>query len=192
MVKRFPITICRHKLVSNLANKVCLPECRGSRNQLEGTHKMVLRPSQISKFSPQYPSHCFRGCSTPGTQVHIWWECNIVRSFWSEVFNILSTMFKVILLPDTHIALVNSKPHALSNRQFKLMLFVTAAKQVIAKVWKTDSLDISLVKQGVTQSSIHAKTEAIYLDNISKFKALWTPWIEHFLSPGSDTSLLLP
>lgn len=72
-------------------------------------------------------------------------------------------MFKVILLPDTHIALVNSKPHALSNRQFKLMLFVTAAKQVIAKVWKTDSLDISLVKQGVTQSPIHAKTEAILI-----------------------------
>lgn len=59
-------------------------------------------------------------------------------------------MFTIILLPDSTTALLNSKPHALSHHQFKLMLFVTtSAKQVIAKAWKTDSLSILLVKQSI-------------------------------------------
>lgn len=123
---------------------------------LETNYKVLTRwylvPDRIHKFSSQYPSHCFRGCSALGTHVHIWWECNIVRSFWSEVFDVLSTMFKVLLLPKPTTTLLNSKLNALSHRQLKRIFFVTtAAKPNIAKMWKSDSLCVFTVKHRVTQ-----------------------------------------
>lgn len=43
-------------------------------------------------------------------------------------------MFSITLPPDPAVALLNSKPHHITHRQFKLLLFVTmAAKQIIAK-----------------------------------------------------------
>lgn len=163
---------------------------------LETNYKVLTRwylvPTRISKFFPQYPSHYFRGCTVPGSHVHIWWECPKVSSFWSEIFKILSTMFKVSLTPDPTVALLNSKPQTITHRQFKLLLFVTtAAKQTIANAWKLNTLCIMSVKQRVTQSMIHAKTEAILFDKISKFESLWKPWINHYLHPGLDSSLLL-
>lgn len=138
---------------------------------LETNYKVLTRwylvPARSSKFSSQYTSHCFRGCPFLGTQVHIWWECKIVRFFWSEVFKILSNIFKITLPPNPTTALLNSKQHALSHRQFKLMLFVTTAvKQTIANAWKSDSLYILSDKNRVTQSMIHAKTN--FLDNVLK------------------------
>lgn len=162
---------------------------------LETNYKVLTRwylvPARISKFLPQYPSHCFRECNASGTHIHIWWECPKACIFWSEVFQILSTMFNATLPSDQTVALLNSKPQALTHCQFKLLLFVTTAgKQSIAKAWNLTSLSILSVKQRVTQAMIHAKTEAIFLDKVSKFKKLWNPWINHGLPPGFDCLLI--
>lgn len=164
---------------------------------LETNYKVLTRwylvPARISKYLPQYPPHCFRGCSDIGTHLHIWWTCPIVQTYWSKIFQILSTMFETTLQPDPLVALLNNKPRNITQRQFKLLLYVTtAAKQSIAKAWKTNKLcDIS-VKQRVTQAMIHAKMEAIILDKLDKFESLWLPWITHILPPDLNYSLLLP
>lgn len=96
-------------------------------------------------------------------------------------------MFDSTLLPDPTVALLNNKPQNLTHFQYKLQLYVTtAAKQSIAKAWKSSTLCIVLVKHRVTQAMIHAKTEAILLDKLSKFESLWLPWINHHSPPGFD------
>lgn len=100
-------------------------------------------------------------------------------------------MFKITLLPDPTVAILNNKPQTLTHCQFKLLLLVTtAAKLTIAKVWKSTILCIVSDKHRVTQAMIHTKTETILLAKLSKFEALWLPWIEHYLPPGLDCSLL--
>lgn len=102
-------------------------------------------------------------------------------------------MFKFITPPDPTVALLNNKPQTLTQCQFTLLSYITmAAKQSIAKSWKSKTLCIVLVKHRITQAMIHAKTEAILLDKLSKFKSLWHPWIDHHLPPGFDCTLLLP
>lgn len=113
-------------------------------------------------------------------------------TFWSAVVGILSTLFDTSLPPDPTVVLLNNKPLALT-RQFKLLLFITtAAKQTIAKVWKSPSLCTLTVKQRVTWAMIHAKIEAVILDKVSALEKLWRPWIAHYLPSGLDNSLLLP
>ena len=101
-------------------------------------------------------------------------------------------MFSTTLLPDSTVALLNSKPQNITIRQFKLLLYVTtAAKQSIAAVWKTYTLCIVVAKHRINQAMIHAKTEAIYLNKISKFETLWSPWINHHLLRGFDLTLIV-
>lgn len=121
---------------------------------IETNYKVLTRcylvPARIAKYVPQYPSACFRGCSTQGHVHHIWCSCPIVQTFWSNLFSMLSTLFDTALQqPYPSIAILNLKLPNLSQCQFKLLLQVTtAAKQIIAKSWKTPSLCSCGQKQG--------------------------------------------
>lgn len=102
-------------------------------------------------------------------------------------------MFGTTIQQDPSVALLNNKPRNITQLQFKLLLNVTtAAKQATAKAWKSDKLCEVTVKQRITQAMIHAKMEAIILDQLDKFNTLWLPWITHFLPSNLDYSLLLP
>lgn len=83
---------------------------------LETNYKVLTRwylvPARVSKFLPQYPPQCFRGCSDPGTHLHIYF---------------LSTMFGTTIQLDPSVALLNNKPRNITQLQFKLLLNVTTA-----------------------------------------------------------------
>lgn len=105
----------------------------------------------------------------------------------------ISTLFAVTISPDPSIALLNLKPANLTRNQFKLLLQVTtAAKQTIAKAWKSPNLAISETKHRINQAMIHAKTDAIAQDKICNFQKIWLPWVTHFLPSNFDDSLLMP
>ena len=164
---------------------------------LETNYKVLLRwylvPVRIAKYIPQYSPLCFRGCGELGSHIHIFWECPVTKCFWKEVFLILSTLFKKTIKPDPSIALLNLKPTSISHTQFKLLLQITtAAKQTIAKAWKTPTLMISETKTRINQAMTHSKTEAITNDNIAKFEKIWNPWVTHFFPPNFDITLLRP
>lgn len=144
---------------------------------LETNYKVLTRwylvPARVSKLLPQYPPQCFRGCSDPGTHLHIWWTCPIAQAFWSKIFYFLSTMFGTTIQLDPSVALINNKSRNITQLQFKLLLNVTtAAKRTIAKAWKSDKLCEVMVKQRITQAMIHATMEAIILDQLDKFNTL--------------------
>lgn len=82
-------------------------------------------------------------------------------------------MFGTTIQQDPSVALLNNKPRNITQLQFKLLLNVTtAAKQTIAKAWKSDKLCEVTVKQRITQAMIHATMEAIILDQLDKFNTL--------------------
>lgn len=161
--------------------------------KLQGFNSLVLGPHQISKCVPHYPSSCFRRCAAQGSFLQIWWTWLIAQEFWSDLFSMLSTLFKTSLSPGPSIALLNLKPPDLRHCQFKLLLQVTiAAKQIIVKSLKIPTLCILAVNYRVIKAMIHDKIEALTSDRVAKYKALWSPWVIHFLPPNFDKSLLLP
>lgn len=158
-------------------------------------YKVLMRwylvPAQVAKFLPSYSPTCFRGCSDSGTHPHIWWSCPTVQLFWAEIFHIISTLFNCTLDPDPATAILNQKPLAVTSQQFKLLLQVTtAAKQTIAKAWKSPHLSIVETKNRITRAMIHAKVEAILVVKVKKYENLWKPWVYHYLPVDFDSTPL--
>ena len=104
-----------------------------------------------------------------------------------------STLLHDTLLPDPSLALLNHINGDYTRAQVRLLLqLTTAAKQTIAKAWKTPKLHITEVKHRVTQAMIHSKTEAIVLDRVPRHDKIWSPWVENFLPPDFDATLPSP
>lgn len=163
----------------------------------EANYKVLMRwylvPSRIAKYLPEYPPTCFRGCKDEGTHTHIWWTCPLVQRFWATAFQMASTLHQVTLEPNPTIALLNLIPQDYTKAQRCLLLHLfTAAKQTIAKAWKTPALNTIEMQNRVTQAMIHSKIEAIILDKVPQHFRVWQPWIENFLPPDIDMSLLEP
>lgn len=163
----------------------------------EANYKVLMRwylvPARIAKFLPNYPANCFRGCNEQGTHAHIWWSCSIAQEFWAAIFQIASTLFQHPIEPDPAIALLNLIPSDFTRSQTRLLLqLTTAAKQTIARAWKTPKLSLAEAKNRVTQAMIHSKIEATILDRIPQHLKIWNPWTEHFLPPDFDKNLLNP
>lgn len=43
--------------------------------------RWYVTPDKVSKFQPEKLAECWRGYRVPGTMVHIWWECSIIKEF---------------------------------------------------------------------------------------------------------------
>lgn len=164
---------------------------------LETNYKVLTRwylvPARVAKYSPNTSALCFRGCPEIGTHLHIWWTCPVIQTFWKEVFVIASKIFKKIIQPDPYLTLLNLKPEWLTLSQFKLMIqLITAAKQTVAKAWKSPTLVLAETIHRMNNTMSHAKMVAIDQNQIPKFEKLWHPWIkQQFLSNFND-SVLLP
>lgn len=136
---------------------------------------------------------CYHGYGELGTLVHIWWTCPIVRLFWLDLFRMASTLHSQNLEPDPATAPLNHYALDLTRVQTKLLQkLMTASKQTIARAWKTTTLCTLETKNRMTQAMIHSKIEATILDRIPKHRKVWQPWVDHFLPPGFDSSLLEP
>lgn len=71
---------------------------------LETNYKVLscwyLVPARITKFVPLYSESCFRGCSDPGTDLHVWWQCPITQEFWQAIFAMASKALETNLGQD--------------------------------------------------------------------------------------------
>lgn len=102
-------------------------------------------------------------------------------------------MFKFKIHPDTTMALLNLKPVYLTHIQFKLLIQqLTAARQTIAKAWKSPLLGVVETKNRMNNFMIHSKMAAIENNLIPKFEKIWNPWIKFFTASSMDEKVLLP
>lgn len=152
----------------------------------EANYKVLMRrylvPARIVKFLPESSPNCFRGCGDRGTHLHIWWTCPQAQRFWAIIFQMATTLHQITLSPNPTIALLNLFPQDYTRSQLRLLLHLfTAAKQTIAKAWKTPTLNIVETKNRVTLAMIHDKIEAKILDKATQHNRVWRPWVEHFL-----------
>lgn len=164
---------------------------------MEANYKVLIRwclvNSRVAKYVPTYSALCFRGCSDLGTHLHIRWTCPIAQTFWRGIFELAPRMFDLKLQLNPTTALLNLKPECLTHTQFKLFIqLLTAAKQMVAKAWKSPSLVIAETKHRMHNSMIYAKMVAIERDQIPKFEKLWHPWIKHHLSSTFNKNVLMP
>ena len=164
---------------------------------LEAGYKVLMRwylvPSRIAKYAPNCTGHCYRGCITEGTYFHTWWTCPIVQKFWDKIFKMVNAVTKLRILPDPKLALLNLKPINLTHTHFKLLTqLFTAAKQTIAKAWKTPILSTTETKNRMNIAMTHAKMEALETDTIANFEKIWNPWIQYAIPENFNKGVMMP
>ena len=90
------------------------------------------------------------------------------------------------------MALLNLRPDSHSHMQFKLLVqLFTAAKQTLAKSWKSPKLVLHEAIAKMNYTMTQAKMAAFELDMIPKFERMWQPWIAYIM-PTLDNRVLLP
>lgn len=57
-------------------------------------HNWYLTPSKLAWIYPNSTNLCWRNCGSPGTPLHIWWDCPILTKLWTMLSKLLS------ILPD--------------------------------------------------------------------------------------------
>lgn len=89
---------------------------------------------------PSATDTCWRCNSATGTYKHIWWDCDVIRPFWTQIFQIYNEINDKPLTPSPVIALLSILPGTLKSQKHSLLkFFLSAARQLIPRHWKTTS-----------------------------------------------------
>jgi hypothetical protein len=56
-------------------------------------------------FKGKNNKKCWQGCGKPGTLIHCWWECKLVKPLWKAVWTVLKKL-KIELSYDPLILLL--------------------------------------------------------------------------------------
>ena len=155
--------------------------------------RWYLVPSRVAKFSSNYSELCFRDCANRGTYFHTWWLCPIVQKFWSEIFKIINVLTNKTIPMDPKTALLNLKPVNVPHVHFTLTnQLLTAAKQTIAKAWKSPNLHLNEVINRMNVAMVYAKMSAIEADTITRFESVWKPWLDYVTQNTFNGEVLKP
>ena len=99
-------------------------------------------PEITAKFGTAYSNKCLRNCGPHiGHQIHIFWSCPKLGTFWEEVFETLNEVFDGNITVDPMVALLGLLPKEIKGRAKKYVLQIllaTAIKHITIRWVKPD------------------------------------------------------
>lgn len=100
--------------------------------------RWYLVPTRLAKMFPSSSPFCFRGCNSPVSMIHIWWECLRLQGFWIIIFHIICKVISSQIPKDLTIALLNAQIPD-TNRAIQDLIFyiLLGAKLTIARACTT-------------------------------------------------------
>lgn len=100
-------------------------------------HTVVHHLVELNRINELHSPYCWKKCSNLGTYSHRWWDCPILRKFWSRILHqiYILTGHKISLRPE--MVLLNLWDIATFPLPDKEILFIllSAAKSLIALHW---------------------------------------------------------
>uniref|UniRef100_A0A803JA29 Reverse transcriptase domain-containing protein n=1 Tax=Xenopus tropicalis TaxID=8364 RepID=A0A803JA29_XENTR len=162
---------------------------------LEAGYKVLFRwyltPKKLAHIYPNTNENCFRGCCTPGTMGHIWWTCPKAIRYWIRVYNMIFAVLNVNVQKNPYEALLGAPVQGVTRTQQKLInqIFL-AAKQVLARSWKSPAINYNLLKPKIDWIFVNEKLTSIALDKYPLFLKTWQPWIDYRFGRLLSTSIL--
>ena len=106
----------------------------------EKNYKVLSRwyrvPTTLRIMFPSAPDSCWRCNSAIGTYRHIWWDCEVIRPFWNQIFQIYSDLYDKPLLPSPTIALLSILLGTFKFQKHTLLRFsLSTSRQLISRHW---------------------------------------------------------
>uniref|UniRef100_A0A8C5PT54 Reverse transcriptase domain-containing protein n=1 Tax=Leptobrachium leishanense TaxID=445787 RepID=A0A8C5PT54_9ANUR len=110
---------------------------------IQQTHyKLLMRwyltPTRLHKIYPSTDQTCWRCQASPGTFVHIWWECPSLRAYWESIFSIVNEITGLDSCPSLEVALFHLVPiSTLTYRNSLAIQLFNVAKSLIPRKWRS-------------------------------------------------------
>ncbi|CAH2283817.1 Hypothetical predicted protein, partial [Pelobates cultripes] len=101
-------------------------------------YRWYMVPIRLHKLYPGSPPECWRCGKGEGTVLHIWWQCELVTSFWRNIHCLIraATGTKLPSTPITSLLLhmPSNIPKGIQKLAFHILL---TAQRAIARLWKS-------------------------------------------------------
>lgn len=157
-----------------------LSHCINHKEIMRKIHlRWYLTPNRLLHIKPDASDLCWRKCGARGTQLHMWWQCPITRTFWQKIDKLLTELFGYNFSLTSELAILDlgientPVPH-----RTVLQHVLISARFVIAHHWNSPkSLPFSEV---ITRTNFHCHCEIKLLTSPQKsnvLRDLWEPWI---------------
>lgn len=120
--------------------KSCSVNSRYKLIQFKVMHRIHYSKTRLNKIFPSISPQCDRSKMAEGTLAHLFWFCPILYDFWSNIFELFSSAYRINIQPDHSLAIfsysdvMDTIPH---THQHALMVGLITAKKVILLNWKT-------------------------------------------------------
>ena len=60
--------------------------------QLKILHRVYYTPTRLAKMGKSNTGKCNRGCGKTGTFYHIIWDCPKIRTYWTDIQQLVATL----------------------------------------------------------------------------------------------------
>lgn len=156
--------------------------------------KWYRTPDKINKFLPNISPKCWRCNAARGTLLHIWWECPLIQTYWTEIHHLITqiTTFTPDYTPAQFLLHHTSIPQRVYKKSLVLHL-INAANLCIPVHWRSTSPPsipewIRIVDRLAEIENLIHQTS----DTPSKYRETWACWAHFKESQPTHTQASLP
>ncbi len=160
----------------------CSINTRHNLIQFKSLHRVYMCKTKLHKIFPEVSPVCNKCKVVEGTLLHSFWTCCNLHKYWTDIFDLLSKVYKKDIVPDPMIAIfgVISVPSVSSYERQGISLFMVLAKRLILQRWKLDIVPTFDVLLSELAGIIHIeKLRFIGNDKLDIFWKIWKPVLDH-------------
>uniref|UniRef100_A0A803TK92 Reverse transcriptase domain-containing protein n=1 Tax=Anolis carolinensis TaxID=28377 RepID=A0A803TK92_ANOCA len=109
-------------------------------NWLKLLHRWYLTPKKIGQMYKNTNNKCWRCKTHTGTYFHMWWKCKKLEKFWTGILEESNIILKTKFVKKPELLLLglyDPRDKIDPNIDKLFTLFITAARLVIARLWKS-------------------------------------------------------
>ena len=153
--------------------------------QFKVVHRAHMSKDKLAHFYSHINPICDRCQSGIASLTHMFWSCPLLRKYWKDIFDIISTVLNINLQPHPVTAIFGLPMmdlFHLSPSACRMIAFLTLmARRSILLNWK--EINPPTVFHWLSQTMLCLNLEKIrsaVFDTSIKFEKIWRPFIQYF------------
>lgn len=167
----------------------------------ETNYKLLSRwyrvPADLARIYPLVSDQCWRECGHRGTLLHIWWECPLIRPYWTDIKSLIREILDLdIPLSPAYFLLHVPRIPISRYKKSALPHLLNAARRLLPIYWKqarVPSREDWIKKVNDIREAEH--WIATCRGKVERFEAIWGPWKDYMsdsdqISSSLDLALL--
>jgi len=153
--------------------------------QFKIIHRLHFSKVKIHNIFPNALSNCDKCQSLNATLFHAFFSCPKVATYWSDVFKVLSRIFKITLLPEPLLIILGTSQFfrnlTAPQQQFISYSLITA-KKLLLMSWKGPEIPTDKMWRDMSNTLHLEKIRYLLKDNLSGFYKIWQPFTDFLQS----------